>query len=267
MLLLRRVGQTVVILVTVCLCVYGFHYMREVGAIDRFLQWLQNIDKEQSMLIMVFLFVFTGLPISWGYLVLNIGAGFLYGLLPGFIVTVVGANLSALVSFQMCRYFFKGWIERRIQTMDTLKAIRQVMVGPRAFKIILLTRLTPIPFGLQNSLFSLSPISTYKYCLATCIGLLPTQIFNTYAGTTLNDITDVMSGKKKMDASAYIIAATQIAAGVGLTYAVVVKARSEMNSMTSHSNTNLAENDTEVAVVNPMLNRQGTEDSIEMEVL
>lgn len=34
-----------------------------------------------------------------------------------------------------------------------------MIAGPRAFKIILLARLTPIPFGLQNTIFGVSNIS------------------------------------------------------------------------------------------------------------
>lgn len=39
---------------------------------------------------------------------------------------------------------------------ETGKAILRVIAGPRAFKVVLLARLTPIPFGLQNTIFGVS---------------------------------------------------------------------------------------------------------------
>lgn len=49
----------------------------------------------------------------------------------------------------------------RLLKNDTGKAILRVIAGPRAFKIILLARLTPIPFGLQNTIFGVSRKSNF----------------------------------------------------------------------------------------------------------
>ena len=60
-----------------------------------------------------------------------------------------------------------------------------------AFQLVLLSRLTRIPFGLQNSLFAVSTMSFDKYLQATCLGLLPCQILNVYLGSTLRSMEEV----------------------------------------------------------------------------
>lgn len=59
-------------------------------------------------------------------------------------------------------------------------------------QLILLTRLTPIPYGVQNTVFSLVHMPMPYYMLATMLGCLPTQLLNTYFGTTLHSVEDVL---------------------------------------------------------------------------
>ena len=73
-----------------------------------------------------------------------------------------------------------------------LKKLNMLLKSKRdAFQLVLLSRLTPIPFGLQNSFFAISPMSTFKYLQASCLGLLPCQIINVYLGSTLRSMEEV----------------------------------------------------------------------------
>ena len=101
---------------------------------------------------------------------------------------------------------------------ENFKQIVRVIDGRQGFKIIMMTRLTPVPFGLQNALFSVrvhacgpggragscgvcvcvcvcvcvvyslmshvmqaGNVSMRRYSLATFLGLLPTQVSAPYA--------------------------------------------------------------------------------------
>ena len=66
-----------------------------------------------------------------------------------------------------------------------------------AFQLVFLSRLTPIPFGLQNSIFAISSISFAEYLQASCLGLLPCQILNTYFGSTLRSMEEVANYSPK----------------------------------------------------------------------
>lgn len=59
--------------------------------------------------------------------------------------------------------FIFTYIFRLIKT-ETGRAILRVIAGPRAFKVVLFARLTPIPFGLQNTIFGVgsSTLTTKK---------------------------------------------------------------------------------------------------------
>jgi hypothetical protein len=49
----------------------------------------------------------------------------------------------------------KGFVESKLQS-EHLKAVMRVVEGTKGWRVLALTRLTPIPFGLQNALFSVS---------------------------------------------------------------------------------------------------------------
>ena len=55
----------------------------------------------------------------------------------------------------------------------------------------MLSRLTPVPFGIQNAVFALSPIKLAQYLPATCLGLFPGQLINTYLGSRLRSMEEV----------------------------------------------------------------------------
>lgn len=60
---------------------------------------------------------------------------------------------------------------------------------------------------------------------ASVIGLLPTQAMNTYMGTTLRSVEDVISEHS----GNYLILVTQVAVTIGLSVYVIRKARRELN--------------------------------------
>lgn len=67
-------------------------------------------------------------------------------------------------------------------------------VDKHAFKLCLMIRSSPIPFGLQNGLFSISNIQTSTYFISTFLGLIPEQLILVYMGSTAKDITEILSG-------------------------------------------------------------------------
>ena len=90
---------------------------------------------------------------------------------------------------------YTNFILRLIDTAEPnsmLKKLSFLMDSEQdAFQLVLLSRLTPIPFGLQNSLFAVSTMSFDKYLQATCLGLFPCQIINVYLGSTLRSMEEV----------------------------------------------------------------------------
>jgi len=127
------------------------------------------------------------------------------------VTTLVGILVGSAISYWLCGTLCKDWVERKVlqnkKTEVLLKAVRK-----HGFKIILMSRLTPIPFGLQNALFGISGIKFHWYLIATFTGMLPEAFLWCYFGSKIHEITDVLHGDKEFGVWQKVILGSQIAA-------------------------------------------------------
>ncbi|XP_037904596.1 transmembrane protein 64 isoform X2 [Hermetia illucens] len=171
--------------------------------------WIEHQNPWLIFFAFMLLFVIVSFPVAVGYLVLMITSGYLFGCLKGFATVVVGANLGVTVAHNTIRCIQNKLPVHRLIKNDTGRAILRVISGPRAFKIVLFTRLTPLPFGLQNTIFGISSVDAKSYHLGTLLGLLPAQAINVYLGSTLRSMHDVLNDHKTA-ITGYIIFAVQL---------------------------------------------------------
>jgi pyruvate/2-oxoglutarate dehydrogenase complex dihydrolipoamide dehydrogenase (E3) component/uncharacterized membrane protein YdjX (TVP38/TMEM64 family) len=126
--------------------------------------------------------------------VLTLGAGFLFKLIVGTVTVSVGSTLGACAAFLVGRTVGRNWISRKIAANSKFAAIDDA-VGRQGFKIVLLTRLSPVfPFVLLNYAFGLTKVSFAKYALASWIGMLPGTIMYVYFGAGLRSLADAVAG-------------------------------------------------------------------------
>ena len=148
---------------------------------------------------------------------ITIGSGTLFGLKTGFLVVVIGANLGALCSFLLARTFLREKVARWTDGNPKFRSLDQA-IGKQGFKMVLLTRLSPIfPFVLLNYFLGLTAVRTRAYVLANLLGMLPATFLFVYIGAAARD---AIAGQMETSASVY----QQILKYVGLlaTVAVVV---------------------------------------------
>jgi uncharacterized membrane protein YdjX (TVP38/TMEM64 family) len=147
----------------------------------------------------------------WGYLVLigayivaalffvpgsllTLAAGFLYGVPAGLIVVSIGSTLGAAAAFLVGRYLAREKIEKKIALNPKFDSIDRA-VGREGFKIVLLTRLTPVfPYNVLNYAFGLTGVSFRRYILASWMGMIPGTLLYVYLGSTARDLAQVFSG-------------------------------------------------------------------------
>ncbi|XP_053102298.1 transmembrane protein 64 isoform X3 [Hemicordylus capensis] len=155
--------------------------------------WAESLDSLAGVLLFTVGFIVVSFPCGWGYILLNVAAGYLYGFVLGMGLMVLGVLIGTFISHVVCKKLLARWVLARIQGSEKLTAVIRVVEGGSGLKVVALARLTPIPFGLQNAVFSITDLSLPNYLMASSIGLLPTQLLNSYLGTTLRTMEDVIA--------------------------------------------------------------------------
>lgn len=126
--------------------------------LQHLLLWAEDLDPLLGVLLFVVGFVVVSFPCGWGYIVLNVAAGYLYGFVLGMGLMVAGVLLGTGVAHVVCRRLLAARVAARIQGSERLSAVIRVVEGAGGLKVVALARLTPIPFGLQNAVFSVSGV-------------------------------------------------------------------------------------------------------------
>ena len=125
--------------------------------------------------------------------VLTLGAGSVFGLTEGTLLTVFGANLGALCAFLLARTAMHGQVEKWAEGNARFSAVNDA-ISKSGFKIVLLLRLSPVfPFTLLNYLLGLTRISLLHYVLGNLIGMLPGTVAFVYIGS----LSATLAGAKK----------------------------------------------------------------------
>jgi uncharacterized membrane protein YdjX (TVP38/TMEM64 family) len=128
-------------------------------------------------------------------LLLTLGAGLIFGVGWGSLYVFIGATLGAIAAFLVGRYLLRDWVSRRIAGNSKFLSIDRA-VGRSGFKIVLLTRLSPLfPFNLLNYAYGVTSVSLKDYALAS-VGMIPGTIMYVYIGSLAGSIAALGQGAK-----------------------------------------------------------------------
>lgn len=191
------------------------------------LLWVESLDSLVGAMLFIVGLILVSFPCGWGYIVLNVAAGYLYGFVLGMGLVMVGVLIGTFVAHGVCKRLLTDWVLNKVGGNEQLSAVIRVVEGGGGLKIVALARLTPIPFGLQNAVFSITDVPLPNYLVASSVGLLPTQLLNSYLGTTLRTMEDVIA---EQSVSGYFVFSLQIVISIGLMFYVVHRAQVELNA-------------------------------------
>ena len=122
--------------------------------------------------------------------ILTLGSGVLFGVTWGSVYVLVGATIGEVFAFLLGRYLARDWIAKKIAKNPTFTALDRAL-KKEGFKIILLTRLSPIfPFSLLNYAFGITGISLKNYFLGS-IGMIPMTVTYVYFGSLAGDLATI----------------------------------------------------------------------------
>ncbi|MBD2175427.1 TVP38/TMEM64 family protein [Pseudanabaena sp. FACHB-1998] len=130
--------------------------------------------------------------------VLTLGSGVVFGVVWGSFYVFIGATLGAIAAFLVGRYLARDWIGKKIEGNQKFVAIDRA-VAHEGFKIVLLTRLSPIfPFNLLNYAFGITGVSLKDYALAS-VGMFPGTVMYVYIGSLAGDIARIGNNNQPSD--------------------------------------------------------------------
>lgn len=131
-------------------------------------------------------------------------AGMVYGLVTGTAIAASGALIGALIAFMLARFLGRDWVCQRFADNPVLAqeaSQRLLMIS------IFVTRLIPIfSFALISYAAGVTAIRTWRYALATLVGMLPMTVV--FAGLghhfAIHPVLTVMAGAAVLTAMAFL---------------------------------------------------------------
>ncbi|KAF9433087.1 hypothetical protein BGZ76_009905 [Entomortierella beljakovae] len=121
----------------------------------------------------------------------TVGAGFLFKPFPlALLVVLLGDIVAAITAFIFGRYVFYDWVKALMSKHPKFNALDQV-IKDDGWKIVVMLRLTPIPFNLITYFFCITSIQLFTVVWATCIGVLPGSCIGIWIGSLLKGLSGI----------------------------------------------------------------------------
>ena len=96
------------------------------------LLWMEQINLWAATIIFAILFTIVSFPMMWGYIVLNVAAGYLYGIALGSIIVIVCAFIGVFIGHELTKRFLGEYVISKVATglgNESLRAILRVIEG------------------------------------------------------------------------------------------------------------------------------------------
>ncbi|KAG9294122.1 hypothetical protein G9A89_021481 [Geosiphon pyriformis] len=163
-----------------------FHIQNHIKEVLKYIQQ----HREYGILIYIGVYtlcVWTFLPGS----IISIASGFLFKplILAGAVI-IFGDLLGAFGTFIFGRYIFSDWVRAQISKRPIFLALNHV-IAEEGWRIVVMLRLTPLPFNLISFFFSVSSIELFPFLWATVIGVLPGTFNAVWIGSLVKSLSGI----------------------------------------------------------------------------
>lgn len=211
------------LLVLAAAAAYALFSLDLQGALRAALAWVAGVGPA-GIALFIALYIVACLLMLPGS-ILTLGAGALFGLLPGFLAVLAGATLGAAGAFLTGRYLAREWVARKIAANPRFRAVDEA-VGREGWKIVLLTRLSPVfPFNILNYSYGLTKVRLRDYFLASMTGMMPGTLLYTYLGSLAGDLAALGAGRAQRTAAEWALYGVGLLATAAVTVFVTRLAR------------------------------------------
>lgn len=121
--------------------------------------------------------------------VMPVVGGFLFGWIPGALISIVGAALGAIISFLAARYLIGDFFQEKFS--DRLEKFNKEL-DEYGFLYLLGLHFFPItPFFVLNILTAMTRLPLFTFVWTTFVGLSPSFIIYSYFGSSVSDLNDI----------------------------------------------------------------------------
>ncbi len=120
-------------------------------------------------------------------------AGLLFSLPSGELCIIISTYVAAALIFFIGRYWLRNKVLGFIAGHKRFAALAAVISGRDAFKLMLLLRLTPLPFAMLSYALSITEVNFWSYLAATT-GILVYNGSLVYLGYTAKHLSGLISG-------------------------------------------------------------------------
>lgn len=139
------------------------------------------------LFLLFFIFVVAfAIPIS---IILNIAAGYFFGVFEAILYTNIGSTVGSLLAFLTFRYLLRDGLKKKYG--NALDRFNEKFKEQGANYLLFLQLLPITPFSLITILAGLSDISVWTFLWTTSVGILPGSAIYAFAGSKLAHVTSV----------------------------------------------------------------------------
>ncbi len=158
----------------------------------RLLEWIEAQGPAGAGLFILLMAAFVVLLLPGVFL--TVGGGFVFGVLEGTLLVVIGTVLGSVAAFLIARHLFSERASRFILRHGNLRLVGDELAR-NDFKVVMLVRLIPFfPGKLTNYVFGLTRFSLRGFTLGSLVGFIPFSLHNVYLGSLAADLSGTSEG-------------------------------------------------------------------------
>jgi uncharacterized membrane protein YdjX (TVP38/TMEM64 family) len=168
--------------------------------------------------------------------VLTLGAGAVYGLGEGIVISSTAATLGASVAFLLGRHLARERVVRKLEAYPRFQMIDRA-VARDGWKIVFMTRLSPMfPFVLLNYAYGVTGVSFREFFFASWLGMLPGTVLYVYLGSLAREVASASAHQQReRTAGEWALYAVGLLATVAVTVYVTRLARRALRARTEEA--------------------------------
>jgi len=190
---MRKILLKIILFLALILIAWVLH---QAGFFYQTLEWAKSLGPWGPILF-ILVYALTCI-FFFPSIIFTFAGGFLFGLFPAVLYSLIGQGMGSLSAFLIGRYLARDYVTRAFSKNKNFHRIDHA-IRKKGWKIIALCRLSPIfPFLVGNYGFGLTNITARSYLGASLLGTIPSTTVYTYMGSVSANIAALgMEGRAR----------------------------------------------------------------------